>query len=27
MEILKFTGDEDKNEINPMEWLMFGKRI
>ena len=21
MEIPKFTGDEDKDEINPMEWL------
>jgi hypothetical protein len=25
MEIPKFTGDEDKNEINPMEWLRLVK--
>jgi hypothetical protein len=25
MEIPKFTGDEDKDEINPMEWLRFVK--
>jgi hypothetical protein len=25
MEIPKFTGDEDKDEINPMEWLRLVK--
>ena len=25
MEIPKFTGDEDKDEINPMEWLKLVK--
>jgi hypothetical protein len=25
MEIPKFTGDEDKDEINPMEWLRMVK--
>ena len=26
MEIPKFTGDEDKDEINPMEWLRLVKQ-
>ena len=25
MEIPKFTGDEDKDEINPMKWLRLIK--
>jgi hypothetical protein len=25
MEIPQFTGDEDKDEINPMEWLRMEK--
>jgi hypothetical protein len=25
MEIPQFTGDEDKDEINPMQWLRMAK--
>jgi hypothetical protein len=27
MEIPQFSGDEDKDEINPMEWLRMENKI